>query len=108
MRLLLGGLVLSVLLVACGSGDRVLHLGAGDFTEDEFREIVLAVFANPFAGQDACELLEDATPEEAANMVVTRQGRGVGELVQVPDPDDQKRAAEIMQEVCDSIIFESA
>jgi hypothetical protein len=99
MKYLAIGLI--ALMAACSSGsddERVLVLGGGDFTEEEWR-------TNVRISLDAsnCASFNDLSTDEAIDLISAANATAGETPVQAPNEDDRERAAEIVLEECERI-----
>ena len=83
-----------------GDPERLLVLGGGDFTEEEFRILVLASFATSFTTESLCASVLGLSPEAAADVISTTQENEGADIVQLAIPEDRIRAAAIIIEEC--------
>ena len=97
-----------LLLAACSSGggdvERVLVLGAGDFTEQEFRLQLRTGFLSAMpSARSLCAGLEGLSDREAAEVLAQAQDERGTPTVQPPVAADRERAAAIIKEECNRI-----
>ena len=109
MKIVIGCILLAVAMMACGGddggGERILRLGAGDVTEEEFRMGLRSeVLFLPTARDALCAPIRGLSDEEATDVILLIRDQLVEiEYVQEPDRDDQVRATAILREECDRL-----